>query len=160
VATALVPGSFDPIHVGHLKIIESTAQIFDQVVVAVVGNPQKSASGLFDLAEREALVEASVRHLDNVKTTHWSALLTDLAREIGADVMVKGLRGLTDFEYEVQMAQTNEHVSGIVTMFLPTAPEHGYLASRFIREIARMGGYVADMVPPPVAARLQEHFRS
>ena len=76
-ATALVPGSFDPIHVGHLKIIESTAQIFDQVVVAVVGNPQKSASGLFDLAEREALVEASVRHLDNVKTTHWSVSSAD-----------------------------------------------------------------------------------
>jgi pantetheine-phosphate adenylyltransferase len=160
VATALVPGSYDPIHVGHLRIIETTAQLFDQVVVAVVGNPQKSASGLFDVAEREALIEASVRHLDNVKTAHWSGLTVDLARDLGIDVIVKGLRGLTDFEYEVQMAQTNEHVSGVVTMFLPTAPEHGYLASRFIREIARMGGKVSDMVPPPVAARLQEHFGS
>jgi pantetheine-phosphate adenylyltransferase len=145
--------------VGHLKIIETTAQLFDQVVVAAVGNPGKGASGLFDLDEREALIAASVSHLDNVKTARWSGLLTDLARDLGADVIVKGLRGLSDFEIEVQMAQTNEHVSGIVTMFLPTAAEHSYLASRFIREIARMGGKVTDMVPPPVAARLQELFR-
>jgi pantetheine-phosphate adenylyltransferase len=145
--------------VGHLKIIETTAQLFDQVVVAAVGNPEKGASGLFDLDEREALIAASVSHLDNVKTARWSGLLTDLARDLGADVIVKGLRGLSDFEIEVQMAQTNEHVSGVVTMFLPTAAEHSYLASRFIREIARMGGKVTDMVPPPVAARLQELFR-
>ena len=151
--TALVPGSYDPIHVGHIKVIETTAQLFDQVVVAAVGNPEKSASGLFDLEEREALIADCVRHLDNVKTARWSGLVVDLARNLGAEVIVKGLRGMTDFEYEVQMAQTNEHVSGVVTMFLPTAPEHGYLASRFIREIARMGGKVTDMVPPPVALR-------
>jgi pantetheine-phosphate adenylyltransferase len=160
VPTALVPGSYDPIHVGHLEIVETTARLFDEVVVAAVGNPAKSASGLFDLEEREALIEASVRHIDNVKTTRWSGLVVDLARQVGAEVIVKGLRGVSDFEYEVQMAQMNEHVSGVVTMFLPTDPRHGYLASRFIREIARMGGNVSDMVPPPVAARLQELFRS
>ena len=158
--SALVPGSYDPIHVGHLKIIETTARLFDSVVVAAVGNPEKGASGLFDLAEREALIAASVSHLGNVKTARWSGLVVDLARDLGTDVIVKGLRGVSDFEYEVQMAQTNEHVTGVVTMFLPTAPEHGYLASRFIREIAKLGGSVTDMVPPPVAARLQEHFRS
>lgn len=158
--TALVPGSFDPVHLGHLKVIEVAAQLFDRVVVATVGNPEKSASGLFDQAEREALVAASVAHLPNVTTARWSGLVVDLARQVGAEVMVKGLRGVTDFEYEVQMAQTNEHVSGVVTLFLPTAPEHGYLASRFIREIAKMGGNVSDMVPPPVARRLGELFRA
>jgi len=160
VPTALVPGSYDPIHVGHVKIIETTARLFYGVVVAAVGNPAKSASGLFDLEEREALIAASVAHLDNVRTARWSGLVVDLARDLGTEVIVKGLRGVTDFEYEVQMAQTNEHVTGVATMFLPTAPEHGYLASRFIREIARLGGNVNDMVPPPVAARLQELFSS
>jgi pantetheine-phosphate adenylyltransferase len=160
VPTVLVPGSYDPIHVGHLQVIETAAHLFERVVVAVVGNPQKSAGGLFDLAEREQLVKASVAHLVNVETTHWSGLVVDLAREVGAPVVLKGLRGVTDFEYEVQMAQTNEHLTGVVTMFVPTAPEYGYLASRFIREIARMGGTVADMVPAPVNARLVELFGS
>jgi pantetheine-phosphate adenylyltransferase len=160
VPTALVPGSFDPIHLGHVQVVEVAARLFDRVVVATVGNPEKSASGLFELAEREQLVADSLSHLDNVTTTHWSGLVVDLARDVGAEVIVKGLRGVTDFEYEVQMAQTNEHVSGVVTVFLPTAPEHGYLASRFIREIAKMGGSVSDMVPPPVARRLGELFRA
>ncbi|MEA3218721.1 MAG: pantetheine-phosphate adenylyltransferase [Acidimicrobiia bacterium] len=158
--TALVPGSFDPIHVGHVDVIASAARLFDRVVVAAVGNPQKGAGGLFDLAEREQLIAASVAHLPNVEAASWSGLVVDLARKLSAPVIVKGLRGVTDFEYEVQMAQTNQHLTGVVTMFLPTAPQHGYLASRFIREIARMGGTVDDMVPPPVAARMQELFRS
>ncbi len=156
--TALVPGSFDPIHLGHVEVIEVTARLFDRVVVATVGNPAKSATGLFDLAERDALVAASVAHLPNVTTTTWSGLVIHLARDVGAEVIVKGLRGVTDFEYEVQMAQTNQHVSGVFTMFLPTAPQHGFIASRFIREIAKMGGSVSDMVPPPVARRLAELF--
>lgn len=158
--TVLVPGSYDPIHVGHLQVIETAARLFDRVVVAVVGNPQKSSGGLFDLAEREQLVKDSTAHLANVETAHWSGLVVDLARELDAPIILKGLRGVTDFEYEVQMAQTNEHIARVVTMFVPTAPEYGYLASRFIREIARMGGTVADMVPAPVNARLVELFRS
>ncbi|MPY94277.1 MAG: pantetheine-phosphate adenylyltransferase [Acidimicrobiia bacterium] len=158
--TALVPGSFDPIHRGHVQVVETVAGLFDRVVVATVGNPEKSSSGLFDLAEREELVAASVAHLANVSTTHWSGLVVDLARDVGAPVIVKGLRGVSDFESEVQMAQTNEHVSGVVTMFVPTAPQFGYLASRFIREIAKMGGNVSEMVPPPVARRLGELFRA
>jgi pantetheine-phosphate adenylyltransferase len=160
VPTALVPGSFDPIHVGHLEVIETAARLFDRVVVATVGNPQKSAGGLFDLAEREELIALSIAHLPNVEAASWSGLVVDLARKVSAAVILKGLRGVSDFEYEVQMAQTNQHLTGVVTMFIPTAPAHGYLASRFIREIARMRGTVDDMVPPPVAARLQELFRT
>jgi pantetheine-phosphate adenylyltransferase len=159
VPTVLVPGSYDPIHVGHLEVIETAARLFDRVVVAVVGNPEKGSSGMFDLAERQQLVEASVAHLANVEATRWSGLVVDLAKELDVPIILKGLRGVADFEYEVQMAQTNQHLTGVVTMFVPTAPKHGYLASRFIREIARMGGTVSDMVPPPVDARLVELFR-
>lgn len=156
--TALVPGSYDPIHLGHLEVVAHAARLFEEVVVAAVGNPDKSASGVFDLAEREELIAASIAHIPNARAVRWSGLVVDLASELGAEVMVKGLRGVTDFEYEVQMAQTNQRLTGVVTAFLPTAPEFGYLASRFIREIARMGGNVSDMVPPPVAHRLAVRF--
>jgi pantetheine-phosphate adenylyltransferase len=158
VPTALVPGSFDPIHLGHHEVIETAARLFDRVVVAAVGNPQKGAGGLFDLDEREQLIAASIAHPEHDEAPRWSGVLVDLPTMVDAPAVVKGLRGVSDFEYEVQMAQTNQHLTGMVTLFLPTAPQHSYLASRFIREIARMGGTVDDMVPPPVAARLRELF--
>lgn len=153
----LYPGSFDPIHNGHLELIEVAAGLWDEVVVATVGNPGKG-SGLFTLEERHELVERSVAHLDNVSVTSYSSLVVDLAREIGADFLVKGLRAVSDFESELQQAQMNHEISGVRTVFLPSATTHSFVASRLIREIARFGGDIASTVPPPVAAALAERF--
>ncbi|MFN0029804.1 MAG: pantetheine-phosphate adenylyltransferase [Acidimicrobiales bacterium] len=153
-ATALVPGSFNPIHLGHVKIIEIVASSFESVVVAAVGNPQK-APDPFSLEERRELIATSLAHLPNVTTAIGSGLVVDLAVELGVDAMVKGLRGVADFESEVQMAHLNRHMSGIPTLFVPTALEHGHLASSLIREIVRLGGNVDDMVPEAVAVALR-----
>ena len=156
-ATALVPGSFNPIHHGHVRIIETVAAVFDRVVVAAVGNPNK-APDPFTLEQRRELIARSLVHLPNVETATGSGLVVDLARAIGADVIVKGLRGLADFESEVQMAHMNQAMAAVPTMFVPTAPEHGHLASSLIREIARLGGSVSSMVPAPVASALEAAF--
>lgn len=156
-STALVPGSFNPIHLGHVRIVEIVASTFDRVVVAPVGNPNK-APDPFSLEERRALIDASLAHLPNVETAIGTSLVVELAATVGATVIVKGLRGLADFESEVQMAHMNRSMSGIPTLFVPTALEHGHLASSLIREISRLGGTVSEMVPAPVARALDEHF--
>lgn len=154
----LYPGSFDPIHNGHVEIIETASRLFDSVVVAAMRNPQKSEA-LFPLDEREAMLKESVAHLHNVEVTMFSSLVVDLAKEVGADMIVKGLRAVSDFENELQMAQMNHRVSGVTTMFIPSASGNSFLASKLIREIARFGGDVSSMVPPPVAKRLKEKFQ-
>lgn len=153
----LYPGSFDPIHNGHLELIEVAAGLFDSVVVAAIGNPQKT-TGLFSLEERRQLIEESVAHLPNVEVTVHSALVVDLAKELSADFLVKGLRAVSDFESELQQSQMNLAISGVHTLFLPSATEHSFVASKWIREIARFGGDITSMVPAPVAARLTEKF--
>jgi pantetheine-phosphate adenylyltransferase len=157
VTRALIPGSFDPIHLGHLDVIEATAAVFDHVVVAAVTNPGKDTF-MFSLDEREAMIAESVAHVPSVEVTSFSGLVVDLARRLGVDAVVKGLRTAGDFEVELQMAQTNRAVSGVRTMFVPTDPAHAFISSRFVREIAKERGDVASLVPVPVHTRLKERF--
>ncbi len=153
----LYPGSFDPIHNGHVEIVETASRLFDRVVVAAMRNPSKGEP-LFSLEERQGLIEASLAHLDNVEVTMFSTLVVDLARQIGAHFIVKGLRAVSDFESELQMAQMNRSISGVDTLFIPSASGNSFLASRLIREIARFGGDVSNMVPAPVATKLAEQL--
>ena len=157
--TALCPGSYDPIHNGHLEVIEPAAKLFDRVVVAVIRNPGKDKP-MFSLAEREEMVQESLSHLDNVTTTAMAKLTVDVAAEVGAGWIVRGLRVASDFEYELQMAQMNEAISGIETIFIPCASTSSFIASSLVRQIATFGGAerVGTMVPEPVAIRLKEKF--
>lgn len=156
---ALFPGSFDPFHNGHLEIVERAAQLFDMVVVASMRNPQK-ATAMFDLEVRKQLIEDSVAHLPNVEIVSLSTLVVDLARRLGVTVIVRGLRAVSDFESELQMAQMNHQLSGIDTVFIPTSAERSFLASRLLREVAMYGGDISEMVPIPVANAIKTRFRS
>jgi len=157
--TALIPGSFDPVTFGHLDVIERTARLFDSVLVAAVGNPGK-APPLFTLEERQAMLADVTVHLENVRIDAFEGLLVDFALGHGVNAIVKGLRAVSDFDFELQMAQVNERMSGIPTLFFPTAPEHSFLSSSLVREVARFGGDVSSMVPAPIAQRLKERFNS
>ena len=153
----LYPGSFDPIHYGHLEIIEAVAQVFDEVIVAAMRNPQKG-DGLFSLDEREQMIKEVCAHLPNVSVAMFSNLVVNLARDVGADFIVKGLRAVSDFENELQMAQMNQALAGVQTVFIPSASKRSFLASKLIREVVRFGGDVSSMVPEPVRARLVGRF--
>jgi pantetheine-phosphate adenylyltransferase len=157
VRIALFPGSFDPFHNGHLEVVESASRLFDEVIVAVLRNPQKGEP-LFTLEERQEMLEDSIAHLSRVRVVSMSTLVVTVAQEVGATAIVKGLRAVTDFENEMQMAQMNQQLSGIDTLFIPTASTHSFIASRLLREVARFGGDVTALVPAPVAKRLQERF--
>jgi pantetheine-phosphate adenylyltransferase len=159
VSIVLYPGSFDPFHNGHRELVETAAYLFDDVVVAAMRNPQKGES-LFDLDEREAIINEALAHLENVRVMHFAKLVVDVAKDIGADFIIKGLRGTTDFDSEMTQAQVNLAVSGVHTLFLPSASANAYIASKYVRDIARFGGDVSSMVPPGVAKRLKERYGS
>lgn len=156
-ATALYPGSFDPIHLGHLDVIEQAVELFGDVVVATMHNPSKPG-GMFPLDERLALIEESLAAIDtsrgSVRVVAFPGLAVDAARAAGADFIVKGLRTGGDFEVEQQMAHTNHAAAGVRTVYLPCKPSLVFISSRFIREIAQYGGDVTAMVPPTVATAL------
>jgi len=157
VSIALCPGSFDPVTLGHLDIIERTARHFDEVIVAVIRNPQKAQS-LFTLEERQEMLAEVVGHLPNVRIEFFKGLLVEFAKEHGAESIVKGLRAVSDFDYELQMAQMNQRLSGIDTFFIATSPRHSFLSSSLVREVAKYGGDVSSMVPEVIMDRLQERF--
>ena len=151
----LYPGSFDPIHLGHVDVIEQALELFGSVAVAVMHNPAKP-SGLFPVDQRVDLARTSLAHLNGVTVEAYSGLAVQAASWASVDFMVKGLRTPGDFEIEQQMAQTNYAVADVRTVFVPCAPSLSYVSSQFIREIAKYGGDVRNLVPPPVA----EHMAS
>ncbi len=156
---ALVPGSFDPATNGHLDVIERASKFFDEVVVAVVENPGKEQT-LFTLQERQDMLQNLTSNLANVKVDAFAGLLVDFAKTHDVSAIVKGLRAVSDFEYELQMAQANAGISGIETFFMPTQPQNSFLSSSVVKEVSRFGGDVSGMVPELVAARLAEKFQA
>lgn len=153
---AVCPGSFDPVTHGHLDVISRAAAQFDEVVVTVMVN--KSKRGLFSVEERIGMLEDATRDLHNVRISSWHGLLVDYAKQEGITAIVKGLRGANDFDYELQMAQMNQKLSGVDTLFIPTNPTYSYLSSSLVKEVATFGGDVADMLPAKVHAQLLERL--
>jgi pantetheine-phosphate adenylyltransferase len=149
----LYPGSFDPIHLGHLDVIEQALELFGDVVVAVMYNFAKP-SGMFEVAERVALVEQAVAGMNGVTVEKHTGLAVQAAESAHADFMVKGLRTPGDFEIEQQMAHMNHSAAGVRTVYVPARPDLGFVSSRFVREIANYGGDVSHLVPPVVADAL------
>ena len=152
--TALCPGSFDPPTNGHVDVINRVVSAFDRVVVSVLDNPSKNS--MFSVDERVGMINEI--HGDDVEVTVFSGLLVDHAREVGADVVVKGLRAVDDYEYENQMAQMNRHLTGAETVFMPTHPEYGFISSSLVKEVARLGGSMNGLVPDVVESALKERL--
>lgn len=152
---AVCPGSFDPVTNGHLDIIGRAANLYDELVIAVLVNQSKSS--MFSVTERIELLRCVTTRYDNVRVDSFRGLLVDYCRRHDIPVIVKGLRAVSDFDYELQMAQMNRGLAGIDTLFMPTNPEYSFLASSLVKEIARWGGDVSALVPPEVLVLLKEH---
>ena len=150
------PGSFDPVTNGHLDIIERAARLFDEVVVAVLVNESKQ--GLFTIEERQSLLAEATSHLPNVSVSSFKGLLVDFCTANGITAIVKGLRAVTDFDYELQMAQMNSSLTEVDTVFIPTTPEYSFLASSLVKEVAKHGGDVSGLVPDFVLDRLKAKY--
>jgi len=154
--TALCPGTFDPVTNGHLDIIERAAQRFDALVVGVLDNPSKQP--LFTVEERVSLLKEVTHDLPNVEVASFSGLLVDYAKSRDIGVVIKGLRALTDYEFEIQMAQMNHALADVETLFMTTAPQWSFLSSSLVKEVARFGCDVSALVPPVVTERLRERL--
>ena len=150
---AVCPGSFDPITYGHLDIIERASHHFDEVIVAVLEN--RTNSSLFTVEERISMISEVTKKFSNIHVDSWSGLLVDYCKSKSVQSIVKGLRAVSDFEYELQMAQVNLQGSGVETMFMATSPTHSFLSSSLVKELAHYGGDVASMVPPTINEALK-----
>lgn len=154
---AVCPGSFDPVTNGHLDIIVRASRLYDTVYVAVMIN--KSKKGLFDIDERIALIEEVTGDLGNVRVEAFHGLLVDFCKQREIPAIVKGLRAVSDFDYELQMAQMNNGLSGVETLFVPTNPTYSFLSSSLVKEVAQWGGDISHLVPPPVLDALNAKLR-
>jgi len=154
--SVVVPGSFDPITLGHLDIVRRACERFDHVTVAVLENPRKQ--GLFTVEERLGLIRAVVGEVDNLVIDSFEGLLVEFCRGRGIGIVCKGLRAVSDFEYELQQAQMNHRIGDVETVFMSTSPEHSYLSSSLVKEVARYGGPLDGTVPAEVADALRAKF--
>jgi pantetheine-phosphate adenylyltransferase len=157
--TVVCPGTYDPVTLGHLDIITRTATVFDKVVVGVVNNPVRKDKTLFSAEERKAFIEIATADLANVSVQIFSTLLVEFARDNGAKAIVKGMRAISDFEYEFEMAQLNRKLDpGIESIYVIASPHYSFLSSTGVKEMASFGGDVGDLVPAPVASALAERL--
>jgi pantetheine-phosphate adenylyltransferase len=156
VHSAICPGSFDPITYGHLDIIGRASALYDEVVVAVLVNHTKAS--LFNVEERMDMIREVTSDLPNIRVDSWSGLLVEYCKAHGIPAIVKGLRAVSDFDYELQMAQMNHQLAGIETVFMSTSPQYSFLSSSLVKEIARYGGDVSAHVPPSVLTQLLERL--
>jgi len=156
---AVCPGSYDPITNGHLDVISRASELFDEVVVGVVDMPIRKGSTLFDIDERLSFIREATAHLPGVRAEPFSSLVVAFARDQGSKVIVKGLRAISDFEYEFEMHQLNRlQASDIDTLYLMASPQYSFLSSSGIKELAMFGGMIGELVPKRVAARLKEEL--
>jgi pantetheine-phosphate adenylyltransferase len=154
---AVCPGSYDPITHGHVDVITRASLMFDELIVAVVNASVRKSKSLFSAEERIEFIEAATAHLGNVRVEPFSNLVVEFARERGAKAIVKGLRAISDFEYELEMNQLNRQLaSDVESVYLMASPQYSFLSSSGVKEIATFGGDVSDLVPEPVARRLKE----
>jgi pantetheine-phosphate adenylyltransferase len=155
--TAVCPGSYDPITNGHLDVISRASEIFDELIIAVVNASTRKNRALFLAEERVRFIELATEHLPNVRVDTFDVLITEYAHRVGASAIVKGLRAISDFEYELEMNQLNRHLAGdIESVYLMASPQYSFLSSSGVKEIATFGGNVSDLVPDVVARRLKE----
>jgi len=154
VRRAVCPGSFDPVTNGHIDIVARTSQLFDEVVVAIGVNKAKASARLFSAEERMDMLERACAEFPNVTVAGFEGLLTSFCEENGIKAIVKGLRAVSDFDYELQMAQMNSSLVDVETIFIPTSPEYSFLASSLVKEVATFGGDVSRLVPPFVLENL------
>ena len=157
--TVVCPGSYDPVTNGHLDIITRSSQVFEQVVVGIVNNPVRKGQTMFTAEERQAFIEDATVELANVEARVFSNLLVEFAREMEAMAIVKGLRAISDFEYEFEMAQLNRKLDpGLESIYMIASPQYSFLSSTGVREMATFGGDVGDLVPAPVAVAMAERL--